>query len=82
MKLLHTVLVLLISIGMLSGCAYIQGRKDQAAADNASVRTKTLPHSKNAGITLSVQGGNQAQAQAEETNASSTASKMIAPFVQ
>jgi len=74
MKLRHLTLLVCVATGFLSGCAYLQGRKDQQAADAAANNPTT-------GHVIHVE--KSAPISPNSTfNPSATASKMIAPIVQ
>lgn len=72
MELRHAAFIILICLGLLSGCAYMEGRKDQQTTP--SVNTKT-------GRVIQPQGS-ASPAQNTRPNPSQTASKMIAPIIQ
>lgn len=68
---LHQGILLIVCVSLLSNCAYIEGRKEQAAANNNKPLTGHVinaPASKSVGM--------------PQANPSQTASKMIAPIVQ
>ncbi len=73
MKLQHAALLVCISMGSLSGCAYMEGRKDQTTTPNPKVV------SSHGHVIQTQQGPKQFVSQ---PNPSQTASKMIAPIVQ
>jgi hypothetical protein len=72
MKLHYVMLTIALSSGLLSGCAYIEGRKDQ--------QQQVVPPKTTKGHTIQVQGNRQELA--PTPNASETAAKMITPIVQ
>lgn len=74
MKLHYTILLVCVATGLLSGCAYLEGRKDQQTA--ASVANKpTTGHVIHAPEPVH-------PFPKQTTNPSATASQMIAPIVQ
>ncbi len=71
MKLFNAAFFTIVSLGLLSGCAYLQGRKDDQA--------QTPPAKK--GTVIQAPRSTQ-PSQNTGQNPSQTASKMIAPITQ
>ena len=76
MKLCHTAFLILVSFSLLSGCAYVQGRK----ADQQQAAAMKKATSSSAQV-ITPQGPPQPQPRTAP-NPSTTASKMIAPLTQ
>jgi len=76
MKLYHAGFIVIIASGLLSGCAYMQGRKDE---QNAAAMQKL--HGNQSGHVIVPQGP-PAPSSNTTPSASQTASKMIAPITQ
>ena len=72
MKLHHLILLVCVATGLLSGCAYMEGRKDQ---QNAVANKPTT------GRVIRAQEPVQPSPN-KTANPSATASQMIAPIVQ
>ena len=73
MRLYRATLLVLVSLGLLSGCAYIEGRKDQQMNQSASTKSSN-------GKVIQVNGPQPLQKTPH--NPAETASKMIAPITQ
>ncbi len=82
MKLSHRVVIIALSISLLSGCAYIQGVKDQKAADAAAAKATPTPNAKNQKKVDIAPDENPSMPANTDDKGTSNASKMIAPLTQ
>jgi hypothetical protein len=72
MKACHLLLFIFLGSGLLSGCAYLEGRKDQQTVPPAHVNGKVIQ----------MQGPPLRPSYNTTPNPSETASKMLTPIVQ
>jgi len=73
MKLCHLAWIGMLSFCLLSGCAYIQGRNEQNAANQQASKQ---------GKVVDVTKGSVPNSTMSRPNPSETAAKMIAPITQ